>query len=74
MLFRIEQTTLFDVSACTKEKAAVEEVGTQVDLLEITQIRQTTFVAICGAHGFMIYNSLSQCSDALTYWNPKHSH
>ena len=56
---RIEQTTLLDVSTWAKEKVVVEEVGGQVDLIEVTQHSKLLSAALCGAHGFTIYNCSS---------------
>ena len=47
---RIEQTTLFNVSTYTKEKVEVEEVGAQVNLIEVTQHSKLLFCSLFVVH------------------------
>ena len=70
-----EQTTIFDANDAVYGEVMVEEVGLKrqdQDMSAITQYEKH-FLALGSAHGFVIYNGLSQWpgSDALTCWNPK---
>ena len=70
-----EQTTMFDTNEAVYGEVMAEEVGLKRQAQDMSAITEygKHFLALGSAHGFVIYNGLSQWpgSDALTCWNPK---
>ena len=70
-----EQTTIFDTNEAVYGEVMAEEVGLKRQAQDMSAITKygKHFLALGSAHGFVIYNGLSQWPglDALTCWNPK---
>ena len=66
---------MFDANQAVYGEVMAEEVGLKRQAQDMSAITEygKHFLALGSAHGFVIYNGLSQWpgSDALTCWNPK---